>query len=292
MTSSQFKKSQLKKLGAILNLSAERLVYIIDNIDDYYKERTEEKFDAKKGDFKRYSDGTIKLRTIRPSYKDLKLTQHRIKSRILKPIELPENIHGGVNKKSNITNAKVHQGNKYVFVTDLQDFYPSISSKMVYDSFLTQGFSNYMSGFLCKLTTWKYCLPQGTPTSTHISNLVFLKTDHILIEFCKKHEITYTRYIDDLTFSSQKNFQDKISEILDIITKDGYKLSYRKTQYGGKSTRYKKYVPMITGIYIYPNKIDAPEKIVERAALEIDSPIKPVTNYLNNIRKTNNIIYR
>lgn len=291
MTSSQFKKSQLKNLGAIVNLSPERLIYIIENIHDFYKERTEKKYDSK-GNAKTYIDGTEKLRTIRPSYKDLKLAQHRIKSRILKPIKLPDNIHGGVNGKSNITNAKAHQGNKYIFVTDLQDFYPSITSKMVYDSFLAQGYSNHMAGFLCKLTTWKHCLPQGTPTSTHISNLVFLNTDNFLIEFCKKHEITYTRYIDDLTFSCQQNFQDKITEILSIVTAGGFKLSFRKTQYGGKEKNGKKYVPMVTGIYIYPNKIDAHDKIIERAALEIDIPIRPVTNYLNNIRKTNIKIYR
>lgn len=292
MNPTKFRKYQFKKLGAILNLSPERLVFIVENIDEYYKERTEKKFDSKIGDFKRYKDGTAKLRTIRPSYKDLKLAQHRIKARLLKPIELPKNVHGGTKKKSNITNAKAHQGNKYVFVTDLQDFYPSISSKMVYDCYVHQGYSSHMSSLLCKLTTWKYCLPQGAPTSTHISNLVFLNTDLRIIDYCQKHNITYTRYIDDLTFSSQQDFRDKTSKLLKFITDDGFKISYRKTQYGGRSSDSNKFIPVITGIKVHLNKIDATDRIIEKAGLEIDSPFKPVTNYLANIRKTNKHKYR
>ncbi len=279
MISSQFKKYQLKKFGAIIGFTPERVLYLIDNIDVFYREWFEKKFDKKKIDFKKFKDGTIKQRVIRPSSSDLKLAQHRIKNRILTPIQLPKNVHGGVKGCSNITNAKPHQGNKYVLTTDLQDFYPSITSQMVYDTFLKLGYSNHFAGYLCKLTTWKHSLPQGTPTSTHISNVVFLQTDYKLINFCNLHNITYTRYIDDLTFSCQQDFQHLIQEILNLVINSGFKISYRKTKYSGNQN--------ITGIDVFLNKIDAPQKIKEKAELEIDSPFKPVTNYLNNIRKTN-----
>jgi RNA-directed DNA polymerase len=212
----------------------------------------------------------------------LKIIQKQIKDRILSLIELPENVHGGVKKRSNITNAKPHQGKKYKLTTDLQDFYPSIKAKKIYDTFIELGFNAQCAFYITRLTTWKGELPQGTPTSTHISNIVFLKTDYQLIELCKAHNITYTRYIDDLTFSSQSDFQNVIGEILDIVLQSGLKISRRKTFYNGSQT--------VTGIKIYLHKIDAPEKIITKVKEEEtlpDGTVKPYTNYRNNILKTN-----
>ena len=204
-----------------------------------------------------------------------------IKNKILAPILLPENIHGGKKRRNNISNAKRHQGNKYIFTTDLQEFFPGIKFRKVYQTFLSLGYSNHFSHWLTKLTTWKYELPQGISTSTHIANLVFLNTDHKLISFCKKYDLTYTRYVDDLTFSSQQDFKPILNDILKIVIEDGFKISYRKTQYKGLQT--------VTGIEIYNNYIDAPEKIKIKAASEALSRegIKPYTNYLKSIRRTN-----
>lgn len=281
MNSSRFKKNEFKKLCATIGFKPVEVEELINKLDNYYKEWVEQKTDKKTGDFKRYKDGTIKQRTIRPSLKELKVIQTNIKNRILAPIELPNCVHGGVKKRSNISNAKPHQGNKYQFTTDLQEFYPNIDFQRVYNTFIGLKFSPHYAHWLTKLTTWKYELPQGTPTSTHIANLVFLETDIKLIDLCNKHGITYTRYVDDLTFSSQQDFRHTLNDILHIVTSGSFKLSYRKTKYSGNQT--------ITGINVFLNKIDAPEKIIEKANAEKDtkSNTKPFTNYLNNIRKTN-----
>lgn len=282
MNSSQYKykRTELKKLCFTIGVTPSILIKIMSEIDNYYKEWVEEKYD-KDGNFKRYKDGTIKYRFIRPSLKELKKIQAKIKNRILAPIKLPDCVHGGVKGRSNITNAKPHQGNKYQFTTDLQNFYPSISSQRVYETFIKLGFSIHFSHWLTILTTWKFELPQGTPTSTHIANITFIETDLQIIEFCKKHNITYTRYIDDLTFSSPHDFRHLLNDLLDIITSSGFKLSYRKTLYKGNQT--------ITGINVFLNKIDAPKHIIEKSKMEqeTNSNVKPYTNYLSNIRKTN-----
>jgi len=281
MNSSHFKRSQLKHLCSIIGCLPGEIEYITDNLDDYYKEWVENKVDKTSGDFKKYKDGTIKQRTIRPSLNRLKVIQSSIKNKILSTIPLPENIHGGVKGKNNITNAKVHQGNKYQFTTDLQNFYPSINCKQVYKMFLSLEYSNHFAHWLTKLTTWKNELPQGTPTSTHIANLVFLESDYLLIPFCENHNITYTRYVDDLTFSSQKDFKLFLPELLQIINNGGFKLNYRKTKYQGDQT--------VTGIEVFNNYIDGPEKIKDKVKVEreSDSNNKPYTNYLNRIRRTN-----
>ena len=279
MNSLQFKKSQFKFFCANIGFRPEKVEYIINNIDSYYNEWFEKKPDKRNNGFKTYKDGTLKIRTIRPSLKELKVIQGIIKDKILAPIKLPSHIHGGVKKRSNISNAKPHQGNKYQFTTDLQAFYPSIKFDRIFDTFLKLGFSNHYSHWLTKITTWKYELPQGTPTSTHISNLVFLETDFKLIDLCNKNNITYTRYIDDLTFSSQKCFKYLLNDILKIVTDSGFKISYRKTKYAGNQN--------ITGIDVFNNFIDAPDKILIKSKRENQKEFKPYTNYLNYIRKTN-----
>lgn len=268
---------------SIIGKSKKELDEFVKNIDNHYREWYEVKVDKKTNQPKTYKDGTIKQRAIRPSKTPLKIIQKQIKDRILVVIELPENVHGGVKKRSNITNAKPHQGKKYILTTDLQDFYPSIKAKTVYQTFIELGFNAQCAFYITRLTTWKGELPQGTPTSTHISNIVFLRTDYKLIELCNTHNITYTRYIDDLTFSSQSDFQHVIEEILGIVLESGLKISRRKTFYNGSQT--------VTGIKIFLNKIDAPEKIIKKVEEEKilpDGTMKPYTSYRNNILKTNN----
>ena len=281
MNSLQFKKNELKKLCAIIGFKPIVVSSVLLNVEKYYYEKVEIKKDKKTGEVKKYKDGTAKKRTIHPSTKELKAIQKSIKKNILAPIPLHKEVHGGVRKRSNITNAKPHKGNKYIFTTDLKDFYPNISHKNVYDTFLSLGFSNHFSHILTKLTTWKYALPQGTPTSTHISNLVFLKTDYELIQLCNASNITYTRYVDDLTFSSPKDFKNLLNDLLEVIKKNNFKLSYRKTKYKGNQT--------VTGINIFLNKIEAPEHIREKSKFEIENNTekKPYSNYINNIQKVN-----
>ena len=281
MNSLQFKKNEFKKLCSIIGFKTNVVREVISNIDYYYYEKVEVKKDKKSGEIKKYKDGTLKIRTLHPSVKELKSIQKSIKKNILAPIPLPLEIHGGVKKRSNITNAKPHKGNKYIFTTDLQDFYPNISNESVYKTFLNLGFSNHFSHSLTKLTTWKYALPQGTPTSTHISNLVFLKVDYDLIHLCNDNNITYTRYVDDLTFSSPIDFKHLLNKILEIIIKNDFKVSYRKTKYKGNQT--------VTGINIFLNKIDAPEHIKEKSRFEIENKAvhKPYSIYLDNINKEN-----
>ncbi|MBS4001376.1 MAG: RNA-directed DNA polymerase [Desulfobulbaceae bacterium] len=280
MNSSQYKINEFKKLCSIVCFKPNEVEHILHNLDKYYQEWIEKKIDKQTGLPKKYLDGTVKQRTIRPSQKELKIIQSRIKNKILIPIKLPDVVHGGVKRCSNITNAKPHQGNKYILTTDLQEFYPNITSQRVYDTFCNL-FSPHFSHWLTNLTTWKYELPQGTPTSTHIANLVFLDTDIKIIELCNSNKITYTRYVDDLTFSSQQDFKYLLPDILKIITSNNFKLSHRKTQYRGNQT--------ITGVNVFLNKIDAPKKIIEKSKIEIETnaDIKPFTIYLNNIRKTN-----
>ncbi len=279
MNSLQFKEHQLQQFCKVVGSNSKELTYIIDNIDLYYREWSEKKIDKATGDFKRYKDGKVKERVIRPPKHRLKEIQTRIKDRLLAPIALPHNIHGGVKRKSNITNAKPHKGHKCQFVTDASNFYPSINNRQVHRMLLNMKMTSHFANWTTKLTTWKGEVPQGAPTSTHIANLVFLETDMKLIELCSTHNLTYTRYIDDLTFSSQQDFKPMLDEILGVVKTGGFKINYRKTEYGGRQ--------LITGIYAGVNSLQAPKAIQDKAKLEVsqNASLKPYTHYKNSIRK-------
>jgi RNA-directed DNA polymerase len=280
MNFSRFEKNQIKHLAAKLRCSHDELKFILEDIDDSYYEYSKYKKD-KDGYIKTYIDGTPKKRTITPSKGALKKIQSSIKRNVLDNVDIPIHIQGGVRGKSNISNAKVHQGKKYQFTTDLQDFFPAVKNNLVYSVFLRLGFTNVQASWLTRLTTYKYGLPHGAPTSPGLSNLSFIPIDEKLISVCKSNGITYTRYIDDLTFSSANDFKDKISELISIVINGGFKISYRKTLYCGKQT--------ITGINVGNNYIDAPLKIREKAKEEnlSNSSSKPYTTYLKRIRQTN-----
>lgn len=276
-----FKKKEFSRLCFILGLKRSEIRTLLESIDNNYKVWSEIKTD-KQNKPKTYLDGTVKKRTFRNPSVLLKLVQKRIKINIIDKVELPNNVHGGVKKRSNITNAKAHQGNKYLFETDLQEFYPNIKKEVVYKTFLELGYSSHFSHWLTKLTTKDNQLPQGSPSSLGISNLVFIKTDIKLNQFCNTNSITFTRYVDDLTFSAQQDFGDRIQEILNIVINDNFNISRRKTVYDSAQT--------ITGIQPFLNKIDAPKHLIEKSKNEIETNAekKPYTLYRKNILKTNN----
>ncbi len=283
MNSLMYRKRQLQLLASILHCRPAEIEFICVHIDSYYRKWEELKKNKITGEVKTYPDGTPKKRVIRPSLGKLKEIQKAIRINILSKIQMLDYIQGGVKGKSNITNAKCHQGNKYQFVTDLQDFFPSVTPKQINQLFLTLGYSHHIAYWLTKLTSLEFELPQGTSTSTAIANLVFWKTDQKLVAICKRHGIRYTRFVDDLTFSSPKDFRAVTVQLLDVVRADGFKISYRKTVYAGNQT--------LTGIRVFNNYIDAPEKIISKAMEDASSNqrngSKPYTNYLHRIRMTN-----
>lgn len=281
MNSSRYKKEQLKYLAHLLASTPEEIEYLCENIGSYYRKWVEQKIDKKTGKPKIYPDGTVKQRTIRPSKYRLKILQKKIKKLVLDPVKLPDNVQGGVKGKNNILNAKRHQGKKYIFCTDLQEFFPDIKYRQIHDMFLKLDYSHHVAHWLTKLTSIEFELPQGTPTSTAIANIIFLQTDYKLIEICKENGITYTRFVDDLTFSSPSDFQDSIPVIIDTLLSGGFKISRRKTSYEGKQT--------ITGIRVHNNFIDLPDKIKEKVKEEkLSNPkAKPYAGYLSRVVETN-----
>lgn len=249
--------STLKHLAYTLRTDINVLQNIISNIDNYYYSFKKEKINKDTGEPLLDKEGKIKTREVNATKKDLKQIQKRIYKLLISSIKLPDYAFGGIPKHDNISNAKYHQGNKYIFTTDLKSFFPSISHTQVFNIFIEYGFSPSVSRILTQLITYKYQVPQGVPTSTFIANLVFKKTGDKILDFAQQNNIKFSIFVDDITLSSKVDFKNKIPYILDILKKDGYKISYQKTFYKTKN-------PIITGVVCQNNRIKLPNNTYKR----------------------------
>lgn len=236
-----------KHLCFILKVEESEIKSIISNIDKSYYEKIEPKFN-KDGTPKLNKKGEQKKRILHPSINRLKQIQKRIQKDILLALKLPDYAYGAIKRRDNIKNAKKHQGKKYIFTTDLKDFFPSIRHPQVFEMFRLFNFSPTVARILAQLTTYKGKLPQGAPTSATMANLVFVKTGVKLHEFATQHQITFTSFVDDLTFSAPSDFKDKAGYIIDAIQADGYKISHNKTNYKTKN-------PIVTGLVVKNNNL-------------------------------------
>jgi len=271
-----------KHLAWILKVDLKEINSIILNIDKYYREKKLIKTD-KFGKPKLDNEGNPRVRIINPSINRLKVIQKRIQRNILLDLEMPEYCFGAVKGKDNIQNAKKHQGKRYKFTTDLKDFFPSITNTQVFEMFGKNGFSPTISRILTKLTTYKGKIPQGAPTSSTIANLVFIKTGNDLEFFSKKNNIIFSSFVDDLTFSSAKDFKDKTEEILDLIIKGGFKISHKKTYYSRN--------PIITGLLSMNNHLKLPKSFIEKLENKEYKSLEQINGLLRYRNRVNEINY-
>lgn len=138
---------------------------------------------------------------------------------------------GFVNGKSIIDNARVHVGQFYVYNLDLKDFFPSIDKSRIWGRLLAPPFNlntsderkkiaNMIAGLTCTpieverfvenewIKTTTSVLPQGAPTSPTLTNAICEKMDIRLSGVAKRFGLNYTRYADDITFSSKHNIYE------------------------------------------------------------------------------------
>ena len=232
-----------KHLAYVLKVEQQEISSIIANIDAFYDEWEINKINRQ---------GKVKKRVLNPSLRRLKEIQKRIQKNILCKLEIPDYAFGAVKGRDNVMNARKHQGKKFIFTTDLRDFFPSITNRKVFEMFLSFDFSPTVARLLTKLTTYKGKLPQGVPTSSTISNLVFIRTGKKLARFAKDNRITFTTFIDDLTFSAPISFKEKAGQMIDLIQEDGFRISHNKTNYKTRN-------PVVTGVVVKNNNLALPD---------------------------------
>lgn len=119
-----------------------------------------------------------------------------------------------------VDNATPHLNKKVILKLDIKDFFPSIDFLKVYKkAFPRNMYPEAVANLLTNLTTYNNFLPQGTPTSSYISNLVLRSFDIKVGNFCEDRNISYTRYCDDMTFSGSFDTKEVITFIKNALFK-------------------------------------------------------------------------
>jgi RNA-directed DNA polymerase len=163
--------------------------------------------------------------------------------------------HGFRRKRSIITNARQHRNRRYVFNIDLENFFPSINFGRVRGYFIRDKsfqLDEDVATVIAQIACHENALPQGSPCSPVISNLIAHVLDMHLVRLVSKVGCTYSRYADDLTFSTnKKDFPVEIAkpsdtdphlwvpgrELQRLITHSGFSINSGKTHMQYRDSR-------------------------------------------------------
>lgn len=145
-----------------------------------------------------------------------------------------------------LTNAAPHAGHDWLINIDLKNFFPTIKLDWVNECFASLGYEEEVVKTLTALCTYKSRLPQGAPTSPMLSNIIATRMDEMMLAFCEKRGIVYTRYADDLSFSANYDVEPpSVEEIYKIVYQNGFVVNRRKTKVRFKGCRQK-----VTGLTV------------------------------------------
>lgn len=175
-----------------------------------------------------------------------------------KTLHAEQNIHANIShafekKKGIITNAQIHRNKYLVLNLDLEHFFESFHFGRV------SGYFEKNKDFLlphdvaiivAQLTCYQGHLPQGAPSSPIITNLICQIFDMRILKIAKKYKLDYTRYADDLTFSTNdRSFAEKkklfIEELEAEIVKAGFAINQKKTRMCLRDSQ-----QMVTGLVV------------------------------------------
>jgi RNA-directed DNA polymerase len=235
----------LEDVAKLLGFTPSGLAYVLFKIPDGEKYKIFE--------IKKRSGGKRLIKAPEPS---LKLAQRRLAKYLYECLaELQKETpgrrslaHGFEKNRSIMTNASLHKRRRYVLNLDLEDFFPSINFGRVRGFFIKDhhfALQEKVATVLAQVACHDHTLPQGSPCSPVISNLIGHLLDMRLVRFAKIHKCTYSRYADDITFStSRKEFPTELAvpvagtvsdwelgaELRDKIEHSGFKINDKKTR--------------------------------------------------------------
>jgi len=158
------------------------------------------------------------------------ISSHGFRKKIL--VEIPISKKSRTSFESKVinfgiySNAKKHVGKNLVLNIDLKDFFQSITFSRII-GFFTKN-KHFQLNFdiallIAQIATYRPnqvkegFLPQGSPCSPIISNLIGNILDIKMVKLARKYKFTYTRYVDDLTLST--NLPQFSEEIIKLDSK-------------------------------------------------------------------------
>ena len=193
-----------QELATILGIPLKKLTYVLYHLHPNSLYKT---FQIPK------SNGGF--RTIHAPIDDLKEIQTRLASVLYtyfdsykQEYHICSNIaHAFTKEKNIITNASIHQNKRFIYNIDLKDYFEHFHFGRIRGFFHKNKFFSLpldIATILAQLTCYNGTLPQGAPTSPIITNLICNILDMRIIKIAKKYGLNYSRYADDMTFSTNR----------------------------------------------------------------------------------------
>lgn len=153
------------------------------------------------------------VRVIRAPSSSVKLLQSKIRQ-LLENVYRPRSCVKGFVKGQNIvTNAQAHIRCRMLLNIDLVDFFPSINFGRVRGVLMAKPYSLHkdVATLISQICCYDNSLPQGSPASPILANIVCSRLDSELLRLAKRFKCKYTRYADDISFSTtRKIFSPKM----------------------------------------------------------------------------------
>lgn len=171
-------------------------------------------------------------------------------------------------------NAKAHYGNTNFVLMDIKSFFPNCSFDYIKKFFVKDGglkMSPDLSDRLAKLVTRPKSnkttireVPQGFPTSPLICYFAYKYMFDKIYKYAKENNLTFSTYVDDLTFSSKLEFdKDKvIDDVIKILEEYGHTAKIEKCK--KFNIPVDKMAPTITGVWVKRYKVRASSKIFNK----------------------------
>lgn len=209
-----------KHLSAIFDMESRDLFFMCKHIGQQYTTYSIKK----KSDPK-----AIRLLTA-PGWQLKKIQLCILRNILMRDNSVSEHAHGFVRKKSIVTNAKAHEGARWILCMDLKDFFGTVRKGKVYDYFESLGYEKSVVETLATLCTYENHLPQGAPTSPCLSNLMAKGMDEEIEAYSEQNGFVYTRYADDITISSKTDIKPEKNTINAIVRKHGFRVNHDKTK--------------------------------------------------------------
>ena len=127
-------------------------------------------------------------------------------------------------------NALPHVRKKVLLKLDILGFFDHILYSTVKEKvFPSEKYSEQNRVLLSMLCYYKDVLPQGAPTSPVITNIIMRDFDERVGEWCRKRQINYTRYCDDMTFSGDFDTREVKAYVKKELSREGFLLNGKKT---------------------------------------------------------------
>ncbi|HHN8404035.1 TPA: reverse transcriptase family protein [Morganella morganii] len=158
-----------------------------------------------------------KTRTIHSPRVALKVVQKWLGVHLSDAITFEPHVCGFVKGKSFADAAKIHQGAKWVYSVDIENFFPSITILQISNALEKLGYTKESAELLANICSLNSTLAQGSPASPVISNIVMKDIDLQLKVLADKYELQVSRYADDIVFSGTEPFNESIPKDLNTL---------------------------------------------------------------------------